>query len=184
MQSVGQLIALARSGSPEAVDRLFEATYQELRALAHRRLRRSGGGAVLDTTVLVNECYVRLAKLDGLPTEDRAFFLSYAAKAMRSIVIDIVRQRAAERRGGGALHVTLDTGIAGRSPVVEADVLRIHEALDALGQVDARLMQVVEMRYFAGLTFEEIATSLGVTERTARRDWQKARLFLHAELTG
>jgi RNA polymerase sigma factor (TIGR02999 family) len=183
METIGQLIAQARAGTPEAVDRLFKATYQELRGLAHQRLRRYAGITVLDTTVLVHECYLRLASLEGLPNDDRAFFLRYAAKAMRSIVIDLLRTRAADRHGGGVPHITLNPGIEGQLAATAADVLRINDALDALGSVDARLMQVVEMKYFAGLTFRDIAASLGITERTVRRDWQKARVLLHTELT-
>jgi RNA polymerase sigma factor (TIGR02999 family) len=101
---------------------------------------------------------------------------------MRSIIVDFVKQRRADRRGGGALHVTLDTNVIEALHASEEEILRISEALDDLSKSDARLVQVVEMRYFAGLSEEEIALSLGITDRTVRRDWQKARLLLSAAL--
>jgi RNA polymerase sigma factor (TIGR02999 family) len=183
VETIGPLISQARTGAQEPVDRLFRATYQELRQLARHRLRRSPGITVLDTTVLVHECYLRLVHLERLSDDDRCFFLRYAAKAMRSIVIDLLRSRGADRNGAGALHVTLNTGVEEQMAASTADVLRINEALDALGNAGERLVQIVEMKYFAGLTFEEIATSLGISERTARRDWQHARLLLYTELT-
>jgi RNA polymerase sigma factor (TIGR02999 family) len=101
---------------------------------------------------------------------------------MRSVIVDFARARQAERRGGDAVHVVLDTGIAANAVAPENDVLRVHEALDVLAQADARLAQVVEMRYFGGLTEPEIAQALDVSERTVRRDWDKARLLLFAAL--
>jgi RNA polymerase sigma factor (TIGR02999 family) len=183
METVDGLIAAARAGAPGAVDRLFSLTYAELRDLAHRRLRRSASITVLDTTVLVHECYLRLAKLGRFTSVDRAFFLGYAARAMRSIVIDLLRQRAAERHGGDALRVTLDQERIADSAEPEDQLLRVNDALEELGHLDPRLVQVVELKYFGGLTFQELADCLGITERTARRDWEKARLLLHASLS-
>ena len=183
MEALDDLITAARTAAPGAVDRLFRATYTELRALAHRRLRRSSKITVLDTTVLVHECYLRLAKLGAFSPEDRAFFLGYAARAMRSIVIDVLRSRAAARHGGDATHVILapDCGVC--ATPADDDLMRINDALEELGKLDPRLVQVVEMKYFAGMTFAEIGSTLHVTERTARRDWQKARVLLHAALS-
>jgi RNA polymerase sigma factor (TIGR02999 family) len=184
MEGLDNLIAAARTGTPDAVDHLFRATYTELRALAHRRLRRSSKVTILDTTVLVHECYLRLAKLGAFRPEDRAFFLGYAARAMRSIVIDMLRGRAAARHGGGATRVTLATDCGVSATSGDEDVMRINDAVEELGKLDPRLAQVVEMKYFAGMTFAEIGSTLNVTERTARRDWQKARMLLHSTLSG
>jgi RNA polymerase sigma factor (TIGR02999 family) len=131
---------------------------------------------------LVHESYLRLQRVGQLDFADRKHFLSYAAKVMRSIVIDTVRARLAERRGGHVVHVPLD--VEGGEPVAtsDEDVLRVHEALDELAHLDVRLGKVVEMRYFGGLSEAEIAECLGVTERTVQRDWQKARMLLHTAL--
>lgn len=123
-----------------------------------------------------------MAGAEGADFPDRRHFLAYAAQAMRSVIVDVVRARQAERRGGGLAHVTLGTGLAERLSAQDDDVLRVHEALDELGRVEPRLARVVEMRYFAGLREQEIAEALGVTERTVQRDWQKARLFLSLSL--
>ncbi len=165
---------------PPALDAQFADAYQELRRLARSRLRGGGRDAVLDTTALVHESYLRLARtgLAGFP--DRPSFLVYAGKAMRSIIIDLVRERQTDRRGNDATHLTLTGGGAHELPQAAGDghILRVHEALDDLARADARMAQVVEMKYFAGMTELEIAEALGVTDRTVRRDWEQARLLL------
>ena len=166
----------------EALNEIFALTYRELRALAHQRLRRASPITVLDTTSLVHECYLRLVRLGQLHARDQAHFLAYAARVMRSIIVDTVRSRFAQRRGGGELHVTLGTDIVDSAAANEQQVLRVDEALQELAQLDERLVKVVEMRYFAGLSPDEIAATLGVTSRTVRRDWEKARLLLYAAL--
>jgi len=163
---------------PADVDRLFDATYRELRHLARARLRSGGRDTLLDTTALVHETYLRLAKSNEVLFPDRPRFLVYAGRVMRSIIVDYLRRRQAERRGGDAAHVTLTTQVAGGVAVGEEEILRVHEALEELEQVDARMAKVVELRYFGGLTELEIAEALGVTDRTVRRDWEQARLFL------
>jgi RNA polymerase sigma factor (TIGR02999 family) len=167
-------------GGDEAVDELFAATYRELRQLAHARLRGGGRNAVLDTTALVHESYLRLSKSGALQFPDRVRFLVYAGRVMRSIIIDLVRQRQAERHGGDAVHVTLTGDVADRLglPTGEATIVRVHEALAELEKADQRMARVVELRYFGGLTDAEVAVALQVTDRTVRRDWQQARLFL------
>jgi RNA polymerase sigma factor (TIGR02999 family) len=117
-----------------------------------------------------------------LRVSDRAHFLAYSSRVMRSIIVDFARAHRAARRGGDVLRVTLNTGVAEGAPVCEDEVINVHEALEELGKAEPRLAQVVEMRYFAGLDENEIAEALGLTERTVRRDWQKARLLLHAAL--
>jgi RNA polymerase sigma factor (TIGR02999 family) len=169
-------------GDPAALERLFATLYQELRGLAHSRLRRSPGLTLLDTTGLVHESFLRCVNAHRVLEVDRSRFLGYCARVMRSVVIDYLRQRHAEQRGGHAVHVTLNTAVAESVGAPEDRLLRISEALDELSTVDPRLVQVVEMRFFAGLTEAEIAASLGITERTVRRDWQKARVMLSMAL--
>lgn len=162
------------------IDALYEAAYTELRRLAHARLRGSGRDALLDTTALVHESYLKLSRAEHLRFPDRTSFLVYAGRAMRSIIIDLIRQRQADRHGGGALHVTLTGDVIDQAgiPAEEAHILRVHEALQEMACVDTRMTRVVEMRYFAGMTEVEIAAALGVSERTVRSDWEQARLFL------
>lgn len=165
---------------PDELDALFEQTYGELRQLAHARLRGSSRDAMLDTTALVHESYVRLSKAAPSAFPDRPRFLVYASKVMRSIIVDLVRQRKSSRYGGDAIHLTLtgDAVDAAGLPAHDDYILRVHEALQAMARVDERMTRVVEMRYFGGLTDAEIAAALGITDRTVRRDWEQARLFL------
>jgi RNA polymerase sigma factor (TIGR02999 family) len=175
------LLASARQGDAVATARLFELLYADLRRVAHVRLREAGPRDVLlDTTVLVHESYERFNRLARLDVSDRAHFMAYASRVMRSVIVDFARERLAERRGGGAAHVTLTTGFGERlaDPAQDPEVLRVHEALQALAQIEQRLAQVVEMRYFGGLDNSEIATALGVGLRTVERDWERARLYL------
>jgi len=182
MGDITLLIARAREGDRGALDNLFEAIYPDLRRIAHSRLRRGLPDADLGTTALVHECYLKLHDAQRLDAGDRAHFLAYAASAMRSIVVDIARAKATERRGGAALHATLDDEQGGSDPAAEAQILRVHEALQEMGAFDERLARLVEMRYFGGLSDAEIASALDITDRTVRRDWQKARVLLAAAL--
>ncbi len=165
---------------PRPADAMFSAAYAELHRLARSRLRDGGRNTVLDTTALVHEAYMRVSNAALTSFPDRARFLAYAGTAMRSIIIDLVRQRQAERRGGGAQHVTLTGDVIEQAalPAGEDHILRVHEALEELAKVDPRMAQVVELRYFAGLNDAEIAVALDVGERTVRRDWEHARLLL------
>ncbi len=165
-------------GADVEVGELYAAAYRELRQLARARLRAGGRNTLLDTTALVHESYLRLSKASDVQFPDRARFLVYAGRAMRSIIVDFARQRLTNRRGGDAAHVTYTVQLADGAVAGEAEILRVHEALDALVKVDERMAKVVEMRYFGGLTEIEIAEALGVTDRTVRRDWEHARLFL------
>jgi len=151
----------------------FELIYQELHRLARARLALGGRDTVLDTTALVHEAFLKLQS-SSTPL-DHNHFLNYAARAMRSIVIDAIRMRNAERHGGNQFRVTFDPTIG---LIADTRVLAVHEALEALERLDPRLAHVVEMRYFAGLTEAEVALALGISERTVRRDWEKARLLL------
>jgi RNA polymerase sigma factor (TIGR02999 family) len=165
-------------GGPNSINALFGVAYQELRKLARLRLRGGGRSTVLDTTSLVHESYLRLAAAGRLRLEDRAHFLRYAACAMRSVIVDFIRQRQSGRRGGAADRITLTTRAGVGVNAGEQQILRVHEAISELATHDARMAQVVEMRYFGGLTETEIAQALEVTDRTVRRDWEKARLWL------
>lgn len=182
MATVTDLLRSAREGDEKAAGEAFGLLYSELRGLAHAKLRRHRTLTLLDTTSLVHESYLRLAGLQALAVEDRHHFFTYAARVMRSVIVDFARARQAERRGGVVERLVLDTDIANVAAAPENDVLRVHEGLEVLAQADPRLAQVVEMRYFGGLTESEIAQALGLSERTVRRDWEKARLLLFAAL--
>ena len=182
MSDITGLIIRARDGDRAAVDGLFEAMYPDLRRIAHARLRRGFPDPDVGTTALVNECYLKLRASNRLDADGRAHFFSYTASAMRSIIVDLARAKAAERHGGNAVHVTLDESLLSGDSAGEALILKVHEALQQIGELDQRLVQLVEMRYFAGMTDVEIAETLGVTDRTVRRDWQKARLLLATAL--
>ena len=159
-------------------DTLFGSTYRELRKLARARLRRGGRQMTLDTTGLVHESYERMVKAGDVRFPDRARFLGYAGQVMRSIIVDFARQRQTERRGGRAAQVTFTMQLADGAIAAEDEIVRVHDALEMLERVDPRMAKVVEMRYFGGFTDLEIAEALGVTDRTVRRDWEHARLFL------
>ena len=180
--SLTELIHLAADGDPEATERLFAATYPELRKLARMRLRAGARQTLLDTTSLVHESYLRFAGAGELRLEDRLHFLRWAAKVMRSIIVDFARRRAADRRGGDRIRVTWTPELDPPHPASEDEIVRVHEALDELAKVDARMVQIVEMRYFASMRETEIGEALGVTDRTVRREWEKARLLLREAL--
>jgi RNA polymerase sigma factor (TIGR02999 family) len=177
---MGEITQIIEQGSAQGgVDSaaLFNAAYAELRQLAHSRLSRNGPMTLLDSTVLVNEIWLRLSGQETLKVDTRRRFFAYAAQVMRSVIVDQVRERAALRRGGGERALTLNTalgdGLAGGD-----EALQVHEALESLAQLEPRLAQVVEMRFFGGMTEVEIGEALGLTERTVRRDWEKARVLL------
>jgi RNA polymerase sigma factor (TIGR02999 family) len=176
--SLTDLIQRAQNGEAGALQSMFEVTYDELRLLARGRLQGGGRSASLDTTALVHECYLRFATAKRLSVEDRVHFFRYAGRAMRCVIVDLARGAVRTKRGSGAQPVSLSTTISESTSAGEEQVLRVHEALEELAQVDPRLVQVVEMRYFAGLTEPEIAAALGLTDRTIRRDWEKAKLLL------
>ena len=176
------LLDRARSGAAYDRDALFARLYPELRKLAHWRLRRNPTLSLLNTGSLVNEACLRLMQANELSFPDRARFFAYASSTMRSIIVDEVRRRSAERRGGSIEHVELDTDAIDATRDDEAEITRVHDALDELAALDQRLAQVVEMRYFGGLSEAEVALALGVTERTVQRDWSKARLLLFSSL--
>lgn len=172
------LIGRAREGDRAAFDRIFELLYPELRQIAHRRLSRGARDGVIDTTALVNECYLKFVQRASLTPADRAHFLAYSATVMRSIIVDAARQAHTDRRGGDSAPMTLNTEILDATPDAADEILEVHEALQDLAAMDARLARVVEMRYFGGMSDGEIAEALGLSTRTVTRDWDKARLLL------
>lgn len=179
--SVTQWLHRAREGNAEALGHAYAAAYDDLKQTAHAQLRRGGGG--LDTTSLVNETYLKLARSDGFQPEDRKALMALSAHAMRQVLVDQARRQQADKRGGGAAAVTLHTGLADVAPAA-LDVLELHDLLSSLAHADARAAEGVELRCFGGYTEPEIADIQGVTERTVQRDWRKARAFLMSQLTG
>jgi RNA polymerase sigma factor (TIGR02999 family) len=176
--SVTGMLEAAGRGDKTAIGQLYGLLYPELRALAHQRVRSHNNLQMLDTTSLVHESYLRLVKAGGVDVENRRHFLAYAAHVMRSVVVDFVRHARTEKQGGGDLHVTLNSDVIDSVPSPADEILRLHEFLEELAQVDQRLVNVIEMRYFAALDNDQIAEVLGVTDRTVRRDLEKARLLL------
>jgi len=178
MGQLTELLGRIQAGDAKARDALFVAAYADLHSLAQARLRRGGRNAVLDTTGLVHESYLRFARAGELRAEDRRAFFAYAAQVMRSVILNSVRGRIALKRGGNPAPSETSAPLPGDLPSDEQTVVDVHEALKDLEQADPRLAQVAEMRYFGGYSEKEIAETLEITERTVRRDWEKARLIL------
>jgi RNA polymerase sigma factor (TIGR02999 family) len=175
------LLSRTAGGDRAARDALFALAYRDLRRLARARLHGGGGrNTLLDTTALVHEAYLRLAKAGELSLDDRRAFFAYASQVMRSVIVDSARARLADRRGGDAPKLTLPTDLEASPAHAEADILRVHEALHELDRADPRAARVVEMRYFGGYSDKEVAEILDVTERTVQRDWKKASMLLAA----
>ena len=182
--SVTELIKAADNDVPQAVNRLFDVLYKDLRRVANARLHANGRAPDMSPTVLVHETYERLVHLQSLQVSDRRQFFTYAATVMRSVIVDMARARLAERRGGGLADIQINTLMeASLASPLDDSVVQIHEALDQLAAVEPRLAQVVELRYFGGLSMVEIAEALELTERTVARDWTKARSLLAAMLS-
>ena len=161
-------------------EQLFASLYSELRRLADRELLRHPGMNVSPTT-LVHETYLSMAGREGLQFPDRARFLGYIARAMRGLLIDFARQQRALKRGAG-FQITQLTTQMGNVAIAEDNLVRLSAALDELASRDPRLAEVVDLKYFCGFSFAEIAGLQGVSERTVQRDWEKARLLLYAQL--
>ena len=179
---ITDLLLEIRGGSPQAMDRLFDAVYGELRRIASRQLQGERPGHTLGTTGVVHETYLKLADQTRVQWQDRSHFYKVAAVAMRRILVDYARRHRAKRRGGEAQQVTLDDNA---TPAQRGEtLLALDEALERLTRLNPRLGQVVECRYFGGLTEQETAEALGVTLRTVQRDWAKARGWLYLELNG
>jgi RNA polymerase sigma factor (TIGR02999 family) len=171
---------IRRGDGRSSRDQMFTALYMDLRRLADRELRRNPGGSVSPTT-LVHEVYLNFSARSGLSIDERAQFLAYSARAMRGLLIDLVRRRQALKRGA-AFHITRLSTELGEEFADVDELSRLSEALDALAAVEPRLAEVVDLKYFCGLSFAEIAALRGASERTMQRDWEKARLILFQEL--
>jgi RNA polymerase sigma factor (TIGR02999 family) len=185
MGDVTVLLEAARQGEISAVGRIFELLHPELKRLARAHLRDRSDRLLMDAGVLVNEAYLRMLSTQRLTAVDRGHFLAYVAQVMRCVVVDIVREQQAGRREGGQhAFLTLDTLALGAAVQQgEEEILAVHAALEELAQIDARLVRVVEMRYFVGLSNQETADSLGVAATTVEREWEKAHTYLQHSLT-
>ncbi len=181
--SITELLRAYAGGDRDAFDELVPLVYDELRRIARNHLRRTNRGATLDTTALVHEAYLKLAGQKGMRVEDRGHFLAIAACAMRQVIISRARARLAAKRGGGVVPVTLDEERVGSDAQAEW-LLDLDHALTELRARDERLSRTVECRFFAGLSEEETAQALGVSLRTAQRNWMRARAWIRSELSG
>jgi RNA polymerase sigma factor (TIGR02999 family) len=180
-QEVTQLLADWRHGNDVALAELTPLIYEELRRLAHHQMGGQRPGHTLQTTALVNEAYLRLTSQISPSWQSRAHFFAVAARAMRQILVNYAKSNQAQKRGGGAFKVELDEA-AIVSPEQSKEIVGLHEALDRLATLDSRKAQVVELKYFGGLTYEETAEVLKISPVTVRRDWEFARAWLHTEL--
>lgn len=182
--SVTELIRAADSNVPQAVNKLFDVLYNDLRRVANARLHANGRADDMSPTLLVHETYERLVRLQELNVSDRKQFFTYASTVMRSVIVDMARARLTDRRGGGVRDIPIDTLLeASIASPLDDSVVQINDALEQLAAAEPRLAQVVEMRYFGGLSMLEIAEALDITERTVARDWSKARSLLAVMLS-
>lgn len=182
-QDIAGTLAAWKDGDAEALDRLMDLVYPELRRIAREHLGRRRSGESLESAALANEAYLKLVRAGGIRCENRAHFLALCSQIIRRLLVDHARRRGFAKRGGGALRVPLDEVLL----VAQArgiEVLALDEALDALARIDGRKSRVVELRYFGGLSIEETAEVLRVSVGTAKRDWRMARAWLIAELSG
>ena len=180
--SVTDILRESRAGDAGARSRLLSLLYEELHHLAEARVALDARGLTLQPTTLLHESYLRIVGAEQILAEDRRQFFAYASKVMRNIIIDHARRLEADKRGGGRQRVTLTTGIAETS-MSAGELVELDEALAALAELEPQLHDVVEMRFFGGLGYEEIAAVLGTSERTVKRYWDKARAFMFQALT-
>jgi len=180
-QRVTDLLARWSDGDDAALAELTPLVYEELRRLAHRQMGAERSDHTLQTTALVNEAYLRLADQTSLQLQNRAHFFAVAARAMRRILVSYARSQRSQKRGGGAVKVDLDEA-AIVSPEQSKEIIDLHEALERLATLDSRKAQVVELKYFGGLNYDEMAEVLKISRITARRDWEFAKVWLYTEL--
>ena len=176
--TISSLISSAESGDRSAGDELFASLYSELHRLARRQLANQGAGVTLGATTLLHEAYLDISRREGAVFPDRGRFMAYAAKVMRGLIIDYARRRQALKRGGGFEITSLDGDVPG-TEADGTDLVRIGTALEELATVDPTLAQIVDLKFFCGFSFAEIAAMRGVSERTVHRHWEKARICLH-----
>jgi RNA polymerase sigma factor (TIGR02999 family) len=180
-ESITALLASADRGDRAAADAVFTLLYDELHRMAKRELSKRGGYVTLGATTLLHDAYLNLADREGVTFPDRNRYMGYASRVMRGLIIDYARSRQAQKRGGLFEITSISTDV--KDPLTDAaELLRISDALDELASVDERLVRVVDLKFFCGYSFVEIAEMMGVTERTIQRDWEKARLFLYRRL--
>jgi len=179
-EQLEQLIQSAEQGDARSREQLFTVLYDELHRLAQRELRRNAS-LTMSPTTLLHETYLNISGRQSAAFPDRARFLAYASRAMRGLLIDYVRSRRAQKRGGAFEITSLPTELPERARA-EGDLEGIGEALESLGAVEPRLAQIVDLKFFCGFSFAEIAELLGISERTAQRDWDKARILLQRYL--
>ncbi len=177
------LLAAWNDGDADALDRLIDVVYPDLRRIARQHLERRRPGESLESAALANEAYLKLVRTGGIRCENRTHFLALCSQITRRILVDHARRRGFAKRGGDALRVPLDEMLLS-AETRGIDVLALDEALDRLARIDYRKSRVVELRYFGGLNIEETAKVLGVSIDTAKRDWRMARAWLISELTG
>jgi RNA polymerase sigma factor (TIGR02999 family) len=183
--SLSTLIAAAEQGDHGAAGALFAALYSELHRVAKRELGRHGFAATLGVTTLLHEAYLDVAARNGASFPDRARFMTYAARVMRGLIIDHARNRQAQKRGGQFEITSIDVEAAGDvagNVVDDREMMRLSDALDDLAKVDSALTEIVDLKFFCGFSFAEIAAMRGVSERTVQRLWEKARIYLHRSI--
>ena len=181
-KEITRLLIAWSEGDQTALDQLAPLIHSELRRLAHHYMSRERPGHLLQTSALINEAYIRLIDWKNVRWQNRAHFFGVAAQLMRRILVDFAREQQYQKRGGGTLQVSLSKAVA----VVQrsADFVALDEALTALGEVDKRKVQVVELRFFGGLSVDEVAELLSVSKETVMRDWRLAKVWLLRELEG
>jgi RNA polymerase sigma factor (TIGR02999 family) len=180
--TLAELFSSADLGDPASGAALFAALYSELHRVAQRELARQGWGVSLGATSLLHEAYLDLSRKDSARFPDRPRFMAYAARVMRGLIVDYARNRRAQKRGG-LFELTALSSDALQVPDLAADLVRISDAVDDLFSVEPILAEVVDLKYFCGFSFEEIAAMKGLSERTVRRQWTKARVYLHDALS-
>jgi RNA polymerase sigma factor (TIGR02999 family) len=174
---ISSLIVSAEHGDRSAVDTLFAALYADLHRLAKRQLARNGSGVTLGVTTLLHEAYLDISQREAAVFPDRGRFMGYAAKVMRGLIIDYARSRQAQKRGGNFVITSLGDEVS--DVVDEMELVRISAAVDELAAAEPALAEVVDLKFFCGFSFGEIAAMRGVSERTVQRQWEKARIYLH-----
>jgi len=176
--TISSLIEAAERGENIAIEALFTALYSQLHGIARRELARHGAPVSLSATTVLHEAYLDLAARSGPSFPDRARFMGYAARVMRGLIIDHARNRSAQKRGGRFEITSLGTDV-GEKPVDYRELTRISDALDELAKLDLGLAEIVDLKFFCGFSFAEIAGIRGLSERTIQREWEKARIYLH-----
>lgn len=180
---VSELLLHWGNGDRKALEKILPLVYNELRRLARYHLQQQRPNHTLQTTALVHEAYLRLAEEESIQVKDRRHFLGIAAQLMRWILVDYERNRRAAKRGAGATRLTLDASVAGPSQERDVDLLALDEALDRLAKLDRQQSQIIELRYFGGLTIEDTSEFLGISRATVKRSWASARAWLLREMS-